>query len=145
MNIFIGIGRIARDLELNSLQSGTKVVKFAIAINSSRKNEKGEYISDFINCIAFNKTAEIICQHFKKGERIGVEGRLQSGSYEKDGRTVYTTDVLVNQVSFIETKESKGQQPFNEPQPRNTVKGANVNDDFGTFDPPFDIEPEMPF
>src|SRR5699024_6719900 len=80
-----------------------------LGVNRPFKNQGGEREADFIRILAFGKTAETIAQYVKKGQQLGIEGRIQTGSYEnKQGQMVYTTDIVVNQFTFI--SESKGGQ-----------------------------------
>ena len=109
MNNWSGVGRLTKDVDLRYSQSGTAVANFTLAINRPFKNQDGEREADFIRILAFGKTAETIAQYVKKGQQLGIEGRIQTGSYEnKQGQMVYTTDVVVNQFTFI--SESKGGQ-----------------------------------
>lgn len=100
MNKAILVGRLTRDPEMRDTQGGTKVCKFALAIN--RRGKDGG--TDYINCTAFGKTAELVGQYLSKGSRVGVVGRIQTGSYERDGHKVYTTDVICDEVEFLETR-----------------------------------------
>ena len=109
MNNVILIGRLTRDVELRYTTSGTAVVRFNLAVDRRMSKEKRQQAmaqnqptADFISCTAWNKTAELIANYMKKGSRLGVEGRIQTGSYEKDGQRVYTTDVIVNQIEFLD-------------------------------------------
>lgn len=97
-------GRLTKDIDLTFAQgSGMAICKFNLAVN--RKFKKDE--TDFFNCIAFNKTGEIIAEHFKKGSPILLEGHIQTGSYEnKEGRRVYTTDIIVDSFDFIASKKT---------------------------------------
>lgn len=106
MNNFNGIGRLVVDPELRQTQNGTSVVRFRIAITRSFKNKQtNEYDSDFIPCQAFGSTAELISRSFRKGQRIGVSGNFQSGSYANNqGGTTYTLDLIVNNVTFLEPR-----------------------------------------
>ena len=88
------LGRITKQLEYNLVRD-TGYTAFSLAVNRDKKGE-----SDFIRCIAFGKTAETLCQYLNKGDQIAVNGRIQTGSYEKDGKKVYTTDVIVNRFWF---------------------------------------------
>lgn len=113
MNSVNLIGRLVRDPELRYSQSGTAVLRFTVATDRKLSKDKKEEAqrnnqptADFISCTAFGKTAETIASYHSKGSQIGVEGRIQTGSYEKDGRTVYTTDVLVNSITFIGSKNN---------------------------------------
>ena len=99
MNKIQLIGRVTRDIELKTSQSGVSMARFTLAVNRIKKDE-----ADFINCLAFNKTAEILSQYVKKGHRLGVSGQLQTGKYERDGVTHYTADVICDQVDLIEPK-----------------------------------------
>ena len=109
MNNWSGVGRLTKDVDLRYSQSGTAVANFTLAINRPFKNQDGEREADFIRILAFGKTAETIAQYVKKGQQLGIEGRIQTGSYEnKQGQMVYTTDIVVNQFTFI--SESKGGQ-----------------------------------
>lgn len=107
MNKVILIGRLTKDVELVYVQSqeaNLAKVKFTLAVD--RKYKKGaENSADFINCIAWNKTAEYLGAHATKGSKIAVEGSIQTGSYtNKDGKKVYTTDVVVDSVEIAGTR-----------------------------------------
>ena len=110
MNVFNGIGRLTKDVDLRYSQAGTAVARFSIAINRPFKNQNGEQEVDFINCIAFGKRAETIAQYVKKGHRIGITGSVQTGSYEKEGRTIYTTNINVSDFTFLESRQQPKQQ-----------------------------------
>lgn len=109
MNNVALIGRLTRDPELKYSQSGKAYCRFTVAVN--REFNKDE--ADFINCLAFNKTAETIAEWLGKGRRIALQGRIQTGSYEnKNGDTVYTVEVVADRFEFIDnskTQESKNQ------------------------------------
>lgn len=112
MNNWTGIGRTTKEIELKYSQSGTAIASFTLAVNRQFKNQNGERETDFIRCIAFGKTGETLAQYVKKGQQLGIEGRIQTGSYENnEGKRVYTTDVVVNQFTFV--SENKGQQSTN--------------------------------
>ena len=103
MNTVQLLGNIARDPELKyAAGSGTAVSRFTVAVKRQFKKDE----SDFINCIAFGKTAETIAQYFVKGNKIAIIGHIQTGSYEKDGKTVYTTDIIVDAFDFVNSKGS---------------------------------------
>lgn len=105
MNSVNLIGRLTKNVEL--LTAGeNKYIRFNLAVNRKFKNNEGEYDADFISCVAWNKTAELIAEHFGKGSEIGISGRIQTGSYEKeDGSKVYTTDIIVESITFIGSKK----------------------------------------
>ena len=107
MNVTTLIGNISRDLELRYSASQTAVLRFTIAV-SRRKKEEG---ADFINCIAFGKTAENTERFCRKGSKVGVVGRIQTGSYEReDGTKVYTTDVIADNVEFLDSRNDSPRQ-----------------------------------
>lgn len=113
MNSVNLIGRLVREPELKYTQSGLAVLRFTVAVDRKLSEDKREEAernnqptADFISCTAFGKTAEVIANYHNKGSQIGVEGRIQTGSYEKEGRTIYTTDVLVNSITFVGSKNN---------------------------------------
>ena len=114
MNKVIIIGRLTADPELRTSQNGTASCRFNVAANRKFKNQKGEYDSDFISCVAFKQTAEFISRYFTKGKMIALEGTLRTGSY-KDKKhqdvTHYTTDVFVENVEFCSDKGNNQPAP----------------------------------
>lgn len=106
MNSVQLVGRLTKDPEVRYTDGGASIARFTVAVDRRYKKE-GEQTADFIGCIAFGKTAEFIEKYFKKGNSIGLNGRIQTGSYHnKDGQTVYTTDVVVENVEFVGSKGS---------------------------------------
>lgn len=103
MNKIDIIGRTVKEIELRKTQGGTSMVKFTLAVPRRKREE-----TDFISCVAYGKTAEIIERYVRKGNRIAVSGHLQTGSYEKEGRKIYTADVIVDEVEFLEKKNEEG-------------------------------------
>ena len=132
-------GRLTTDLEIRYTDGGTSIARFSIAVDRKFTQENGPK-ADFPNCIAFGKTAEFIEKWFSKGMKIEVTGRIQTGSYKnQDGNTVYTTDVVAEQVGFAESKASNSTG-------NSSTKGGNpAPGDDGFMDIPADIEDEMPF
>ena len=120
MNKVIEIGRVTKDIELRQLTSGTSAIEFSIAVKRAFKNANGEYESDFFNCIAFKNTAELISRYVKKGDMLGIVGRLQTRNYtNKEGRKIYVTEIVVEEVEFLQTKRQE------EP----TTEGVNLDAD----------------
>lgn len=109
MNLFMGIGRITKKPELRYTTTNLAIAKFTLAINRDTKNKQGEYDTDFINCVAYGKTAELIDKYLDKGSQIAIEGKIQTGSYEKDGKKTYTTDIVVERLTFLEKKQEATQ------------------------------------
>ena len=129
MNSVQLVGRFTRDPEVRYTDSGTSVARFTLACDRRFKRE-GEDSADFISCVAFNKTAEFIEKYFRKGQRVGLNGRIQTGSYtNKDGQKVYTTDIIVDNVEFVESKGSAndGHQQTSRPDPANAVGDGFMN------------------
>lgn len=110
------IGRICNDLEIK--ESGeNKYTRFTLAVNRTYTDEDGNRPADFISCVAWNKSAEIINQYFKKGSQIGVSGKIQTGSYDRqDGTKAYTTDIIVEGFDFLDKKEERPAPEFTETQ-----------------------------
>ena len=109
MNKIILIGRLTKAPELKYSQSGTAVVSFNLAVDRRFVNQNGEREADFINCVAWNKTAEFIAQYFHKGKQIALEGRLQVRSYDgNDGQRRWVTEVVAEQIEFVGSKNENG-------------------------------------
>lgn len=120
------IGRLTADAELRYNNNNVPYTRVTLAVNRRFLNANGEREADFINCIAWRKTAEIICEHFNKGSEIGASGRIQTGSYEKeDGTKVYTTDVIIEEITFIGSK--------NKSETEDSSKTSMTKDPFAEF------------
>ena len=108
MNRVMLIGRFTAKPELKYTNSNVPYTRFTIAVNRQFNNQDGNRDADFINIVAWRKQAEVVCNYFDKGNQIAIEGRIQTGSYDdKDGNKRYTTDVVLDQFHFI---ESRGQR-----------------------------------
>lgn len=102
------IGRLVRDPEVR-YNKDKAVARFSIAVQRKYKNSEGRYEADFINCVAFGKSAEFVEKYFFKGNQIAVGGHIQTGNYtNKDGQKVYTTDVIADEVEFAGSKSDNG-------------------------------------
>ena len=137
MNKVILIGRVVRDAEIRYSQgaSSTCIARYTLAVDRKFKQE-GQPTADFINCIAFGKLGEFAEKYLHKGIKIAVTGRIQTGSYKnKDGNTVYTTDVVVEEQEFCESKSSNQSQGNDRPQ--------TSSDDFMNI--PDGVEDGLPF
>lgn len=123
-------GRITKDVELRVTQSGISVTQFTLAINRIFKNENGETQADFIQCVAWRHSAEFMKKYVKKGNLLGVTGRIQTRTYEdSEGRTVYVTEVVCDTVQLLEYNQEKKQK-------------EDTNDDLPFEDLPFE---DLPF
>lgn len=107
LNQVVIAGRLVRDPEVIVTENDRKRTYITVAIPRGYKNVDGNYETDFIQCILWNGIAETACEYCKKGDVIGVKGRLQSSNYEKeDGEKVYRTDVIAEKVSFLSSKRT---------------------------------------
>ena len=138
MNKCVLMGRLTRDPEVR-MSGDTAVARFSLAVDRRFKKD-GEQTADFINCVAFGKTGEFIEKYGRKGIKFVVEGRIQTGSYtNKDGQKVYTTDVVVEQVEFAESKASA------DGNTTNNTANSNAPTDTSFMDIPDSIDEELPF
>ncbi len=104
MNKAILVGRLTKDPELKTTGSGVSVCSFTIAVNRRFRNAEGNYDADFINCVAWRQQAEFLSKYFSKGRMVGISGSIQTRNYERDGQRVYVTEVVADEVSFVDSK-----------------------------------------
>lgn len=148
LNKVILIGRLTKDPELRYASNNTPVVNFTLATDRPFLNANKEREADFISCIAWRNQAENISKYLSKGSLIAVDGRIQTGSYEKDGKKVYTTDVVADNVRFLDSKkqnESKDSNvtPYNF---NDNNKTTNIEDDpYVDFGSNIEITDDLPF
>lgn len=129
MNSCVLIGRTTKDIELRRTASGTAVASFTLAVNRDFKTQDGED-ADFIQCVAWKKTAELLDQYVHKGDRIALNGSIRTRNYTgNDGRKVFVTEVLANHVEFLETKKNTQQS--------NNQHGYTDLDNFNDTELPF--------
>lgn len=136
MNKVILMGRLTRDPEVRYSQgeNAMAIARYTLAVD--RKFNRNENSADFINCVAFGKSGEVAERYFRKGIKIVVTGRIQTGSYtNKDGVKVYTTDVVVEEQEFAEGKNSNNSE--------RPVPATDSGDDFMNI--PDGIDDELPF
>lgn len=138
MNKVILIGRLARDPDVRYTQDGMAIARYTLAVDRKfrKNNENGnEQTADFISCVAFGKSAEFAEKYLHKGIKTAVTGRIQTGNYtNRDGQKVYTTDVVVEEQEFVESKKAAGQE-----------EGGNVDQD-GFMNIPDGVDDEdLPF
>lgn len=110
MNKVILIGNLTQDIELKSSQSGASVCRFTVAVRRDYKNANGEYETDFISCVAFNKLAELMDKYCRKGDKIAVSGSLKITAYERDGEKRTSTDVVLHDIEFVQGKREEGER-----------------------------------
>ena len=106
MNKAIIMGRLTKDVDIRNADTDKKVARGTLAVNRNYKKEGEDQAADFINLVAFGKQADFLEKFGKKGIKFIVAGRIQTGSYDKDGIKIYTTDVVVEQLEFAESKSA---------------------------------------
>ena len=106
MNAVSLIGRLTKDIELRKTPSGMSFARFTLAVNRRFKKDQGPD-ADFISCVAWDKRADVMYQYLRKGSQVGIEGRIETGSYERNGQRVYTTDVVVDNFYFLESRQQR--------------------------------------
>ena len=114
MNKILLVGRLVRDPEVRSMNNGSSVANFTVAVSRNFKNKDGNYDADFLPCVAFRAQADFVSKYFKKGSLIGIEGRVQTRNYDaQDGTKRYVTEVVVENIEFAGGKNegSSNQAP----------------------------------
>ena len=127
MNNFYGIGRLTKDVTVNYTPSQMAVARFNIALDRGKDRNGESRGADFPSCVAFGKTAENLEKFSGKGLRIAIIGHIQTGSYEKDGQKVYTTDIVADRIEFIDWKNS---EKVSEPDGEYPQGFAAIDEDF---------------
>lgn len=113
INKWIGTGRLGKDIEVMKTQSGIAVASFSIACERMKKQGQQQADTDWIDCQAWRHTAEFLGNYANKGDKLAIEGHLQKGSYQdKDGKTVYTTKVVVDNVEILMQTKAKDDKPY---------------------------------
>lgn len=153
INRVVLVGRITKDPMMRKTQSGMSVVSFTLAVNRRIQNQDQQ--ADFINCVAWNKTADFMASYVKKGSQLGVEGRIQTRNYDgTDGKKVYVTEVVAESVQFLESKkdaasngeyvpQSNGGADTSGYQPDTTT--TNYESDFSSADSLDIASDDLPF
>jgi len=150
INRVVLVGRLTRDVEVRKTTSGLSVARFTVAcdrrVSRNRDGGANQQTADFISCVAFNQPADFLGQYARKGAMIGVDGRIQTGSYERDGQRVYTTDVVAENVRLLESRSQSEQRPamdsgyqdnyqqtYSQPSPAPSPydNGPEAGEDFG--------------
>ena len=153
MNKVILMGRLTRDPDVrySNGEQATAVARFTLAVDRRVARRDGEQTADFIGCVAFGRTAEFVEKYFRQGMRMVISGRIQTGSYtNRDGQKVYTTDVVVEEVEFAESKASQERSGASAGMPTTagtTPGGAAglTTDKDGFMNIPDGIDEELPF
>lgn len=133
LNRVVLVGRLTRDPDLRYTANGAAVGSFTLAVNRQFTNAQGEREADFINCVIWRKSAENFANFTKKGSLVGIDGRLQSRSYEnQQGQKVFVTEVVVDNFSLLESKESQkndsvSNQGFSQESKVNQKQNTNID------------------
>ena len=145
MNKVILMGRLTKDPDVRYSQgeNSTAVARFSLAVDRRfAKKDSGEQTADFIGCVAFGRSAEFIEKYFRKGMRVTVCGRIQTGNYtNRDGQKVYTTDVVVEEQEFAESAQNFASSEEQKPGPAYSPQA----DADGFMNIPDGIDEELPF
>lgn len=153
MNKVVLIGRLTRDLEIKKTPNGASVLNFSLAVNRNFKAQAGQPEADFINCVAWNQTADLMSQYLGKGSLVGIEGRIQTRNYDdNNGRRVYVTEVVAERVEFLESRSQRqntAQSGYYEQEApayqADSFASSSVQDDFDD-EPILDIaSDDLPF
>lgn len=157
INRVVLVGRLTKDPDLRYTPSGAAVTRFTLAVNRTFSNAQGEKEADFINCTVWRKQAENTANFLKKGSLAGVEGRIQTGSYEgQDGKRIYTTEVVADSVQFLEPRSAgagsdrqQNQQPShqqNQPTSQQNNHTRVDQDPFSSGSGPIEVsDDDLPF
>lgn len=141
-NTVILIGRITKDIELRNTKNGTEAVKFTIAIPRDYKNANGDYESDFVSITAYKQSARYLNEYAKKGDLVGVKGRIMTGTYEKEGEKKYKQDIIADSLSLLSssTKKEEKQEEHKE------IKRDIVSEQFEEFAQEIELDDDsLPF
>ncbi|UOQ95499.1 single-stranded DNA-binding protein [Halobacillus shinanisalinarum] len=160
LNRVVLVGRLTKDPDLRYTPNGVAVANFTVAVNRPFSNNQGDRDADFINCVVWRRAAENLANFMNKGSLVGVDGRLQSRSFDnQEGKRVFVTEVVADSVQFLESKGSSqgggnpqgsGFQPNQNQQPSGNNFGSNNNkkddDPFADNGEPIDIsDDDLPF
>lgn len=119
INNVVLVGRLTKDIELRKTQSGLSVASFTIACDrrlSQEQKNNNEQSADFISCVAWRGSADFLGNYAHKGDTVGVEGRIQTRNYDRDGQKVYVTEIVANSVSILHSNQPKQAQAQTQPQ-----------------------------
>ena len=110
LNQMVLVGRLVSDPEVKTLEDGKSVSNITLAIPRSYKNENGEYDTDFVDCILWDGVAKNTAEYCKKGDLVGIKGRLQTDTYEKDGKNITKLNVIAEKVTFLSSREQSSKE-----------------------------------
>lgn len=151
INRVVLVGRLTKDPDLKYSQSGVAICRFTLAVNRNFKNANGETEADFPNVITFRKTAENVANFLKKGSLVGLEGRIQTSSFDgQDGKRVFMTEVVADSVQFLEPRNRSDQPNSSYQAPQQSGTGQqnsqSENDPFSNQSGPVEVtDDDLPF
>lgn len=150
INNVVLVGRLTRDVEIRKTQSGLSVASFTIACDrrlSQEQKNNGKQSADFIGCVAWRGSADFLGNYGHKGDTVGVEGRIQTRSYDRDGQKVYVTEIVANSVSILHSTQPRQAQAQTQPQQQTQNAAATqVNDPMEDYLNGYEINSEeLPF
>ncbi|MCM3716277.1 single-stranded DNA-binding protein [Alkalihalobacillus oceani] len=152
LNRVVLVGRLTRDPELRYTPNGVAVTNFTLAVNRPFTNNEGERAADFVNCVVWRKPAENVANYLKKGSLAGIDGRIQTRSYDNnEGRRVFVTEVVADSVQFLDTRTSNSggngsQGNGGNKQQSNQQQFGGFNEDPFNDSAPIDIsDDDLPF
>lgn len=124
INRVILVGRLTKNPEIRKTPNGASICKFTLAV-SRKVKAQGQPDADFISCVAWNKAADLMYQYLKKGSLIGIDGRLQTGKFtNNNGETIYTCDVMVESLQFLDKKEEAQNNDVNQEREMSYIEGG---------------------
>lgn len=136
LNRVVLVGRITKDPELRTTQSNISVVAFTLAVNRPFMDQQGERQADFIQCVVWRKQAENLAKYVRKGMLLGVDGRIQTRTYEAETGTRYITEVVCDTIQFLESRQDVEKQEFDD---------SNDSDEFYETSKKLAAEEDLPF
>lgn len=147
INSVILLGRLTKDPELRKTTNGTSYCRFTVACDKRKTKEDQDPGANFINCIAWRQSADFITGYAEKGSQVAVEGSIETGSYtDRDGRKVYTTDVLVDRIQLAESKKQRSDYPSNGTSYTMAEASAHANEGFDVGDANAEVSgDDLPF
>ena len=146
INNVVLVGRLTKDVEIKKTQSGLSVASFTIACDrrlSQEQKNNNEQSADFISCVAWRGSADFLGNYAHKGDTVGIEGRIQTRTYDRDGQKVYVTEIIANSVSILHSTQPRQTQP--QQQAQNTA-ATQANDPMEEYLNGYEINSdELPF
>jgi|SRR5690554_5077447 len=137
INNVVLVGRLTRDPELKKTQSGVSFVNFTVAVNRTYTDQSGERQADFISCVVWRAQADNLARYMRQGSLIGIEGRIQTRTYESEQGTRYITEIVANSIQFLETKSTQSQQQ--------SSQSSKNNDDYYDVSQDIITDDDLPF